>query len=169
VAVSSAVPVVVNASDNVGVAAVNLYADGAFVGTDAAAPYEFSWDASAVEAGSQHTLRAVATDGAGNRAEASITVTVKAGDVVPPEVSFTNPEDGGWLSGNINVSIDASDNVAVTLVEFYADDRLVKSWKRAPYAVKWSTKSLKKGEHVLTCKAYDAAGNSATASIGVSK
>lgn len=160
--------VTVNATDNVGVTSVSLYADGALVGADTSAPYVFSWDTSSLAAGSQHTLRAVAADQAGNSADVSITVTVKAsGDTVAPRVWFSDPENGDRVRGEVRVTIGASDNVAVTRVEFYIDNQLFKAWTRGPYSVKWKANNAGRGNHTLTSIAFDAAGNTATTSITV--
>ncbi len=165
VGISSGESVSVNASDNVGVASVKLYADGSLIGTDFTAPFVFSWNTSSLAAGSRHTLRAVAVDQAGNSASVSITVTV--GDGIPPQVSFISPTSGQRVNGNETVSINATDNVAVTRVDFYADNQLVTSWSRPPYSMKWNTARLARGSHTLTCTAYDAAGNSTSNSITV--
>lgn len=161
-------PITVNATDNVGVASVSLYADGNLVGAMATAPYAFAWDTSALAVGSQHTLTAAAADQAGNSSTVSITVTVRgSSDTAAPRVSFVSPTDGEHVKQNVKVNVNATDNVAVTRVELYAENRLVASWSRAPYTVKWKTNKLPKGAHTLISEAYDAAGNRASASITV--
>lgn len=160
--------VTVNASDNVGVTSVSLYADGVLVGADTSAPYAFSWNTSSLVAGSQHTLRAVAADQAGNSTDVSITVTVRAaGDTTAPRVWFTNPENGERVRGEVRVKVGATDNVAVTRVEFYIDDQLFTSWTYGPYTAKWKASHVARGNHTLKCLAYDAAGNNAATSITV--
>jgi thermitase len=159
--------ITVDASDNVSVASVSLYADGALVGADTSAPYVFSWNTSSLAAGSQHTLRAVAADQAGNSSSVSITVTVRASDTTPPRVWFVDPEDGDRVRGDVRVNVGASDNVAVTRVEFYIDNQLFTTWTRAPYTVKWKTQNAASGNHTLKCIAFDAAGNNAATSITV--
>jgi hypothetical protein len=57
--------VTVAASDNVGVASVQLYLDGSLVGTDTAAPYAFNLNTAKLSAGT-HTLQAKAFDPSGN-------------------------------------------------------------------------------------------------------
>lgn len=64
---SGAITVTVDASDNVGVARVELLVDGQLVGTDSAAPYAFALDTRALSNGG-HTLAARAFDAAGNQA-----------------------------------------------------------------------------------------------------
>lgn len=81
------------ASDNAGVAKVELYVDGALYGTDTAAPYSFAWNTTQSADGS-HTLKVVAADAAGNVASAALAVTV-ANNVnhapVAANDSFTAP------------------------------------------------------------------------------
>jgi subtilisin family serine protease len=55
----------VSASDNVGVAQVQLYVDGTLVGTDTAPPYNFNINTAKLSAGS-HSLQAKAYDPSGN-------------------------------------------------------------------------------------------------------
>ncbi len=83
--VSGNVTVSANATDNVGVAWVQLQLDGANLGARLTSPpYTTSWSSAAVANGS-HTLGAVATDAAGNQSSASpVSVTVNN---VPPVIS----------------------------------------------------------------------------------
>jgi hypothetical protein len=59
--VSGTVDVTVNASDNAGVARVDLYRDGTLIGTDSSSPYAISWNTTNETIGS-HTLMAYAYD-----------------------------------------------------------------------------------------------------------
>jgi large repetitive protein len=54
---------------------VDFYIDGVLKSTDTSAPYAFAWDTTTSSNGS-HTVRATATDAAGNAASATNTVTV---------------------------------------------------------------------------------------------
>ena len=59
-----------------GIASVQFLVDGKPLATATAAPYSFAWDTTSVS-NTQHTLTAIATDGAGNTAtSAPVTVTV---------------------------------------------------------------------------------------------
>ncbi|WP_395838719.1 Ig-like domain-containing protein [Archangium violaceum] len=78
VAVGS-VTVQASASDNVGVAKVELWVDGAKLAEDDSSPYSFTWSATA----GQHALVAKAVDAAGNvGTSATVTVTASAQTVV---------------------------------------------------------------------------------------
>ena len=82
--ISGTVTVTASASDNVGVAGVQLQLDGVNSGVeDTTAPYSIAFDTTTTSNGS-HTLTAVARDAAGNRAtSAPVTVTV-ANNAPPP-------------------------------------------------------------------------------------
>ena len=63
-----------NAADASGIQAVEFYVDNTLLMRDSAAPYIASWNLRKVASGS-HTIKVVATDNAGNKAEQSISVT----------------------------------------------------------------------------------------------
>ncbi len=73
--VTGDVTIVVAASDNVAATSVSLRIDGVDQGTDTEAPFQFDWDATAAGPG-DHELIAIASDDAGNTAQASAHVTV---------------------------------------------------------------------------------------------
>lgn len=150
-----------DASDNVGVTAVQFRLDGADLGAeDTTAPYATSWDSTASSEG-PHTLTAVARDAAGNTASsAPVTVTV---DNVGPEVSITTPTGGAAVSGNITVTAGASDASGIAGVRFRLDGAdLGPEDTTAPYSVAWDTSTASNGSHALTAIARDAAGRSTT-------
>lgn len=77
--VTGTISVAVTASDNVGVARVDLLVDGAVRGSDSSAPFAVALDTTALSNGA-HTLAARAVDAAGNAGtSASVAVTVQNG------------------------------------------------------------------------------------------
>jgi hypothetical protein len=78
--VSGTITVSATASDNMGVAGVQFFVDGASLGAeDTTAPYAVTWDTTAAANGA-HTLTATARDAAGNTAtSAPVSVTVSNG------------------------------------------------------------------------------------------
>lgn len=76
--VNGTMTVVVAAGDDVGVTSVSLSIDGAVVGADMEAPYQWPWDATAAGTGA-HTLVATATDSAGRSTTSTVMVTVATG------------------------------------------------------------------------------------------
>jgi len=162
--VSGTVTVSANAGDNIGVAHVDFYVNGGLVGSDAAAPYQYSWNTTSVANGAAQ-LKAVAYDAAGNSAQSAIvTVNVANADTTPPTVSITSPS-GGNVAGTVTVSATAGDNVGVTHVDFYVNGALAISDSAAPYQYSWNTTSVANGAAQLKAVAYDAAGNSAQSAI----
>jgi hypothetical protein len=74
--VSGTVTVSASASDDVGVAKVEFYVDGALLATDTASPYTASWN-TATATNAAHTLTSKAYDAAGNvGTSAAVSVTV---------------------------------------------------------------------------------------------
>lgn len=105
-----------------------------------------------------------AVDAAGNTSppsnEASATVTA---DRTAPTVSVTAPTDGGTVSGTVNVTAAASDNLGVADVQFKLDGvDLGSEVITTPYTRSWDTTTAINGDHRLTAVARDAAGNTTT-------
>jgi parallel beta-helix repeat protein len=82
--VSGSVSVWASASDNVGVAKVDLLVDGSVVGTDSTYPYAWGWSSTSVGDGG-HTLQARAYDAVGNVGSSSpVSVTVANNQAAAP-------------------------------------------------------------------------------------
>jgi thermitase len=177
--VSGIASVDVTASDNVGVTKVELRVNGQVIATDSSAPYAFAWDTTKAASGSTQ-LVAVAYDAAGNAgSSAAVTVTVAnssstpiSADTLAPSVAITNPTAGSRLSGSsITVKVSATDNsgssgIANTL---HINGRLVASSTGASLSYKWNLRRLAVGTHTLQATSKDAAGNSRSMSIQVSR
>ena len=90
-------------------------------------------------------------------------------DTTPPTVSMTAPANGSTVSGNVTVSANASDDKAVSKVEFYRDTgTLISTDPTYPYSITWDSTSVTNGTHTLYAKAYDTSNNSSTsASVSV--
>ena len=155
------------ASDDVGVTKVEFYVDGALNATDTSSPYSSTLDSTTLANGS-HALVAKAYDAANNVGTSStVNFSVSnggSGDTTPPTVSGS--ESG--TSGTITFSATASDNVGVTKVEFYVDNVLKATDTSSPYSSTLDSTTLSNGTHVLTAKAYDAAGNVGSSGVNFS-
>jgi hypothetical protein len=150
------------ASDNQTIARVAFYEGQTLIGTDTTAPYSVNWDTTGVSDGS-HMLYIVAYDAAGNTAQVARTFTV---DNAAPTVAITSPADGAAVFLSTTIQASASDNNAVTQVVFYDGATVLGTDTTAPYSYNWSTVLAARGQHTLTARAYDAAGN-VTTSAGV--
>jgi hypothetical protein len=167
--VSGVVTVSANATDNVSVASVQFQLDGANVGAaDSASPFTYSWDTTKAT-NAAHTLRAIATDGAGNSTTSTaITVTVSntPTDTTAPTVSISAPAAAAAVSGTVSVTANAADNVGVASVQFQVDGANAGGLDGAtPYGYTWDTTKVANGTHKLSATAKDAAGNTATSAI----
>jgi len=80
-------------------------------------------------------------------------------DTTPPIVTLTAPLEGVTVSGNVSLTASASDNTGVAKVEFYDNSTLISTDTTAPYAVTWNSTAVPNGSHVISARAYDAAGN----------
>jgi poly(hydroxyalkanoate) depolymerase family esterase len=154
-----------SASDNVGVNRVEFLIDDLLVGSDDAAPYEYSWNAAAGSNG-QRRLRARALDAAGNvGSSAEIMVSVSGGieDTTAPSVSLAYPANDDTVGGTITLVAVASDDTGVASVEFYVDGQLLGSGNQAAqsgsWTLDWNTTALSPGAHALKVEARDPRGN----------
>lgn len=80
-------------------------------------------------------------------------------DLISPTVVITSPNDGAIVSGAANVLVAASDNVSVKKVELYVDGVLSGSSSAFPFTIKWNTRRIATGPHLIQSKAYDAVEN----------
>lgn len=83
-------------------------------------------------------------------------------DGVPPTATITAPANGAGVSGTVNITATASDNIGVDRVEFLLDGALLGSDTTSPYAYAWNSTTATNGAHVLTARAIDLAGNTGT-------
>jgi hypothetical protein len=163
--VSATIRIEASASDNVGVVGVQFLVDGTETGSeDTSAPYATSWNTTTTGNG-DHTVTARARDAAGN-VTTSEPVVVTVDNVIPPPdtifptVSITAPAAGAEVTGTIQLTADADDNVGVVGVQFLIDGtNLGTEDTTAPYSISWNTGTAGNGPHTLTARARDAAGN----------
>jgi len=85
-----------------------------------------------------------------------------APDIAAPTVSLTAPAAGATVSGTVQLTTDAADNVGVASVEYRAGTVLISKVTTAPFAANWDTTTAANGNVSLTAIASDAAGNSTT-------
>ena len=90
-----------------------------------------------------------------------------APDTTLPTVWITYPASGAMVSGLVPIAAAASDDTGVARVEFRVDGVLLASDFTVPYAVTWDVSGASPGLHTIAATAYDAAGNSAVSSVGV--
>lgn len=161
--VSGSVAVTVAASDNVGVAKVDLLVDGALQGTRTAVPYTFDW---APPASGSHSLVARATDAAGNVGSSpSVTVTATA----PPDTAAPTVPAGLSAVAVSPTRVDLSwqpstDAVGVT---GYSISRNAALLTTTATTASSDTTVVASSSYTYTVVAFDAAGNRSAASLAV--
>jgi len=174
--VSGGVTVDVSATDNVGVSKVDLFINGILYASDSTGPYSFYWETSK-NANGVYVLEALAYDSADNVGQSN-TVQVYVNnpvDTVPPVVAITfsggNYSSGGnyYVGKKLTIKATAADNVAVAKIELYVDNVRKTSSSGNTLTYMWNTVKVSQGAHVISVKAYDAAGNVGTSSGTVYK
>jgi leucyl aminopeptidase len=83
-------------------------------------------------------------------------------DTTPPMAAITSPAGGTTVTGVVTISADASDNAAVSRVEFWVDGVMKGSDSTAPYSYSWDTTALVNGSHTLMARAVDTSNNLGT-------
>lgn len=173
--VSGSVTVSGSASDATsGVASVDLSVDGgSWQPVSGTTSWSWSWGTTTLVDGS-HTLTARSTDGAGNTATTSRTVTVSnpttpPADTTAPSVGITSPSSGATVAGTVSVTGTAGDNAAVASVAVsvdggaYATTSGTTSWSWS-----WASTAVADGNHTLTVRATDTSGLTSSVSRTVS-
>jgi hypothetical protein len=84
-------------------------------------------------------------------------------DTTAPTVGITAPANNATVSGTLNVTANATDNIGVTGVQFKLDgSNLGAEDTSSPFSVSWNTAQGADGPHTLTAVARDLAGNVTT-------
>ena len=94
----------------------------------------------------------------------SVSVDTDSTDTTVPAIGMTSPANNSTLTGTVNVSASASDNIGVAGVQFMLDGaNLGGEVTSAPYSTSWNTTTVSNGSHIITAIARDAAGNKTSA------
>lgn len=89
-------------------------------------------------------------------------------DVTAPSLSIVSPVSGSTVSGTINVTVSASDNIGMKSVSLSIDGgAAVSTSSISPFTNAWNSATVANGTHTLTLTAADAAGNKTTKSVSV--
>jgi glucose/arabinose dehydrogenase len=90
-------------------------------------------------------------------------------DNIAPTVAITNPANNAVVArkSNVTIAATATDNVGVARVEFLVNGGLQCTDTTAPYSCVWRVPNPMNRTHTIQARAFDAAGNNATATIQV--
>ena len=88
-------------------------------------------------------------------------------DETPPTVAITNIQANAELSDVVSVTVDANDNDAIALVEFFVNGALygTSESSEAIHTFNWDTDVGENGSYQIYAKATDESDNSASSSI----
>ena len=152
------------ATDNVAVVGyrVERQAPGASTFTQIATPATTTFNDTGLTPGATYSYRVRAVDAAGNLgAYSPVASATTQADLTGPTVSVTAPANNASVTGTITITANASDNVGVVGVQFLLDGAILIGPEdtTSPYSVAWDTSTVAGGQHTLSAKARDAAGN----------
>ncbi len=170
--VSGVTSVSVTASDDAAVSRVELYVNDTLLGSDQAAPWEFSWDTTALVNGGA-ALLAKAYDNAGNSGiSPAVAVVVDNGvpeapDSDAPLVTIMSPSEGATVSGNVAIDVQAYDDRQLATVTVLVDDIVRCVGNATTMSCMWNTRKAEPGIHWIKAVAEDGAGNVAATEISV--
>ena len=147
------------ANDDVAVTQVEFFVDNVLAGVDTAAPYTVNYTWLACPGGAAVEVRAVATDSTGQTAQD--TLTVNCIEDMLPTVALANVVDGETvIEGTVRqLQATATDDVAVTQVEFVVDGLSVAIDATAPYNTNYTWLACPGGTAIdVTAIATDTSG-----------
>jgi len=88
-------------------------------------------------------------------------------DLQPLRVRIVNPTNGETLHGTVTILAEVQANEGIAQVEFFANDKLLKSFTSSPYEYAWNTYSVSDGTYTLKAIATNLSGNKSSKSINV--
>jgi hypothetical protein len=103
----------------------------------------------------------------------SSATTTASPDTLSPQINITAPTSGSSVSGTVNISASADDNMGVAGVQFKLDGanlggEIGPTIGSINYSISWDASKVSSGSHTLTAVAKDGTGNittSATVSV----
>jgi len=137
------VNILVRATDNESVDSVQFYINQNFVGTDDDSEndvFEYKWESSNYDEDEYHFISVVAWDIAGNDyASFPIRVIADNTDNEPPTAFIINPFTGQYVSGIVDIIVEATDNDSIQYVSYYVNNVLQGYIQEPPYSFPWNT------------------------------
>jgi hypothetical protein len=80
----------------------------------------------------------------------------------PPTVQLTAPVDGATVSGSVTIGADASDDGAISRVDFLVNGSVVATSTSPPYRATWNSTSAPNGTATVEARAVDDKGATAS-------
>ena len=175
--ISQPITLEASASDGSGITKLEFYLDGTFLSDKTSAPYTHYWNTDTITDGS-HTIRVVATDGAGRTSEQSAQVTLSRTPVAPDTEgpSIVSPTflgsalaDGAVLSRNGVITFSATDRSGISRIDLLLNGAVVATATGAggAYRASLNLDAIANGTYTLSLRASDSLGNVTTTSYAV--
>ena len=166
--VSDSVVIEISATDNEGIGSVEISIDGAVVSTDFLSPFRYDWDTTLETEDQDHVISALITDLSNNITYVdpiSVFVDNQAPeDTTPPIAVISNPLSGQEVSGTVEFTVMAQDNIGIAAVEFFIDGTSVDVDSTSTYNYNWDTSSLdNNSQHTLSAQVTDTSNNTTLA------
>jgi hypothetical protein len=103
---------------------------------------------------------------------ATATAPATPADNEDPVVNIVTPADGSSVSGNVEINVEASDNIGVTHLDIlvtsgYNTEVLCSIFNSSMLTCSWNTRNLAPGQYTIQARASDAMNNGALDSITV--
>jgi hypothetical protein len=89
----------------------------------------------------------------------TISVAPIPGDTRAPQVRIISPVPSQICKGTVQLTLNATDDSGVTKMEVFLDGVSLATIAPAEPSFHWNTAGYSNGAHVLTARAWDAAGN----------
>jgi len=158
---------VFSATDNIGVTSLQAYGNnqnwGSANGSSFSRTMEYSW----FQPGPMR-LDLYAFDADGNYGKKTINITLGGTtDVTKPTITIPSPSANANVLGSFAFNASASDNIGVSRVEFSGTGISQVTDTTSPYTSVIDVSQLPNGSRSFQATAFDAAGNSASASVAV--
>jgi hypothetical protein len=166
------VTVAANATDDVAISNVVFKLGSTEIGQDNTAPFEIVLNTAGFPDGDS-VLTVTAIDSSDNSTATTLALVIDNASVTPPPdttnpvVAFTAPAGGSIVTGDVVVSVDASDDTGITSVVFTISGTEIGQSITTPHQQIWDTTTFSDGSHIVVATAFDAAGNSSNSSISV--
>jgi len=143
ISVAGDITVLARATDNEEVDSVEFYINQKKVGRDNSGVndiFDFEWKTGDYTEDEYHFVSIIAFDGSEN-AYASFPIRIKADnqDNEPPTAFLLNPFSGQYISGIVNITVEASDNDSIQYVSYYVNNVLQGYVLEPPYIFPWNT------------------------------
>lgn len=118
-----------------------------------------------------YAFNSIGNSGFSNSASAKTNaIVLKVADTTSPVVAISNPVANMKVASPSQIiSVNASDNVGISSLKLFIDNKLVSSGNTGTLNYNWNTKKAASGNHTINAQASDASGNTSSQSVVVVK